>query len=111
MRSGLASYEIASIRTNLDETHPVYVRANDISEGGHAWIADGYIYSRIGTEYYEEILIDNGLTLYYDYILTNSTVQTIWSIIIGAGMAVVMAILLLEMGSLLAMDISSMDCR
>lgn len=74
--SGLASYEIASIRTNLDETHPVYVRANDISEGGHAWIADGYIYSRIGTEYYEEILIDNGLTLYYDYILTNSTVQT-----------------------------------
>lgn len=74
--SGLASYAIASIRTNLDEKHPVYVRANDISEGGHAWIADGYIYSRIGTEYYEEILIDNGLTLYYDYILTNSTVQT-----------------------------------
>mgnify|MGYP003166888328 CR=1 FL=1 len=63
--SGLASYEIASIRTNLDETHPVYVRANDISEGGHAWIADGYIYSRIGTEYYEERLV-----------LTNSTVQT-----------------------------------
>lgn len=77
--SGLASYEIASIRTNLDETHPVYVRANDISEGGHAWIADGYIYSRIGTEYYEERLVDNdepGLIPHYEYVLTNSTVQT-----------------------------------
>ena len=77
--SGLASYEIASIRTNLDETHPVYVRANDISEGGHAWIADGYIYSRIGTEYYEERLVDNdepGLIPHYEYVLTSSTVQT-----------------------------------
>jgi hypothetical protein len=56
----------------LDETHPVYVRANDISEGGHAWIADGYIYSRIGTEYYEERLVDNdepGLIPHYEYVL------------------------------------------
>lgn len=77
--SGLASYAIASIRTNLDETHPVYVRANDISEGGHAWIADGYIYSRIGTEYYEERLVNNdepGLIPHYEYVLTSSTVQT-----------------------------------
>ena len=40
------------------------------------WIADGYEYSRIGTEFYEEKLIDNGLRLYYDYVLTSSTVQT-----------------------------------
>lgn len=36
---------------------------------------------------------------------------TIWYIIIGVGTAVVMAILLLEMESPLAMEISSMGCR
>ena len=45
----------------------------------HSRIADGYIYSRIGTEYYEERLVDNdepGLIPHYEYVLTNSTVQT-----------------------------------
>lgn len=77
--SGVPNFARSTIYDALDERCPVYVdgtRYVEKVQKGHAWVADGYEYARIGTEYYEEILIDNGLTLYYDYILTKSTVQT-----------------------------------
>lgn len=76
--SGLVNFEMASIRDALDERRPVCIDGRDAANtrDGHTWIADGYEYSRIGTEFYEEKLIDNGLRLYYDYVLTSSTVQT-----------------------------------
>lgn len=76
---GLVSYAIDPIHTALDEERPVYVRGSDPQYGGHAWVADGYEYSRIGTQYYEWRLVDNdepGLIPHYEYVLTSSTVQT-----------------------------------
>lgn len=73
--SEFANYNISTIHDDLDNWQPVYVIGYS-TLGGHAWVADGYEYSRIGTEFYEEKLIDNGLRLYYDYVLTSSTVQT-----------------------------------
>lgn len=74
--SGLASYAINPIHIALDEERPVYVRGSDPQYGGHAWVADGYKYSRIGTEYYEYRLIDDGIKKFYRYVLYNSTVKT-----------------------------------
>lgn len=76
--SEFANYNISTIHDNLDNWQPAYVIGYSIL-GGHAWIADGYIYSRIGTEYYEKRLVNNdepGLIPHYEYVLTNSTVQT-----------------------------------
>ena len=79
--SGLVNFEMASIRDALDERRPVCIDGRDAANtrDGHTWIADGYEYSRIGTEYYEERLVDNdepGLIPHYEYVLTSSTVQT-----------------------------------
>lgn len=74
--TGLASYAINPIHIALDEERPVYVRGSDPQYGGHAWVADGYKYSRIGTEYYEYRLIDDGIKKLYRYVLCNSTVKT-----------------------------------
>lgn len=78
--TGVPNYAISSIWAALDEQRPVYVDGYDSNEGeGHAWVADGYKYSRIGTQYYEWRLVDNdepGLIPHYEYVLTSSTVQT-----------------------------------
>ncbi|MCM1150863.1 MAG: C10 family peptidase [Alistipes sp.] len=74
--SNLSSYAIAPIRTSLNEKRPVYVRGTDPVEGGHAWVADGYIYTRKGTEYYELRIVDDGIRQYRDYVLVSSTVVT-----------------------------------
>lgn len=76
--SEFANYNISTIRDNLDNWQPVYVIGYS-TLGGHAWVADGYEYSRIGTQYYEWRLVDNdepGLIPHYEYVLTSSTVQT-----------------------------------
>lgn len=72
------SFSSEPIRTLLDNCRPVYVRGNESAKGrGHAWVADGYEYSRTGTEYYEWRVIDElfGKPI-YDYVLVNSTVVT-----------------------------------
>lgn len=77
--SGLVNFEISSIRDALDQRRPVCIDGRNAANvrNGHTWVADGYIYSRIGTEYYEEKLIKDGLRpAHYEYVLTNSTVQT-----------------------------------
>lgn len=80
--SGVPNFARSTIYDALDERCPVYVdgtRYVEKVQKGHAWIADGYIYSRIGTEYYEERLVNNdepGLIPHYEYVLTSSTVQT-----------------------------------
>lgn len=73
-----SSFSSAPIRALLDNSRPVYVRGNETANGrGHAWVTDGYIYSRAGTEYYEWRIVDElfGKPT-YDYVLVNSTVVT-----------------------------------
>lgn len=75
--SSLSSYAISPIRSALDEKRPVYVRGTDLQQGGHAWVADGYIYTRKGTECYELRIIDDGFNKpYRDYVKVSSNVVT-----------------------------------
>lgn len=73
---GLAQYAILSIHAALEDERPVYVRGTDPLYGGHAWVADGYIFSRVGYELYEEKLIDDGPRKYFDYVKTASYIET-----------------------------------
>lgn len=76
--SDYSSCEQFAIFDTLDNGRPVYMRGNEtFGNGGHAWVADGYEYSRVGTEYYEEKLIVDFLGSHYDYVLTSSTVETV----------------------------------
>ena len=73
--SKLSDYDILPIRSALNEKRPVYVRGTDPKKGGHAWVADGYVYKEKGTRYYELKLVDDGFSKpYYDYVLVSSTV-------------------------------------
>lgn len=75
--AGVTDYAIYPIWDALDELRPVYVDGYDYQKDeGHAWVADGYKYSRIGTDYYEQRLIDDGIRKYYAYMLYDSTVKT-----------------------------------
>ncbi|MDE6508475.1 MAG: C10 family peptidase [Alistipes sp.] len=75
--SSLSNYAITSIRKDLDGKQPVYIRGTDPAEGGHAWVADGYVYTRKGTEYYELRIIDDGFSKpYRDYVKVSSNVIT-----------------------------------
>lgn len=69
---------MGSARTILAYRRPIFVVGDNAipKKGGHAWVADGYIYSKVGTEHYEERLIDDGLTARYQYVLTYSDVVT-----------------------------------
>lgn len=76
--NGLSSFYTGVAQGELDKKRPVYMRGGNANplEGGHAWVADGYIYSKVGTEHYEEQLIDDGITARYQYVLTYSDVVT-----------------------------------
>lgn len=81
--SGVPTFDISLVRFALNQKCPVYVdgwRRDENNEiKGHAWVADGYKYSRIGNQYYEWRLVDNdepGLIPHYEYVLIGSTVQT-----------------------------------
>lgn len=77
--NGLVNYFNGSVQGALDKERPVYVDGRNAANtrDGHAWVADGYKYSRIGTEYYEERLIKDGLRpAHYEYVLISSDVET-----------------------------------
>lgn len=76
--SGLTNFLLNTVYATLDDNRPIYMRGTDqATQKGHAWVVDGYQYSRVGTEYYEYKLIDTEAgTIFYDYVLTHSTVVT-----------------------------------
>lgn len=46
-----ASYDITRIKENINAMRPIYIRGED-SEGGHAWVIDGYHSQTFRTTYY-----------------------------------------------------------
>lgn len=76
--NGFTWFQTGAVRTLLDKKRPVFVAGDNANpkKGGHAWVADGYVYSKKGMEKYEEQLIDDGITACYQYVLTYSDVVT-----------------------------------
>ena len=74
--SGVLDFFINSIYNTLDANRPVYIEGDNLNGDDHAWVVDGYIYSRVGTEYYEYKPVNSGTITTYDYVLTHSTVVT-----------------------------------
>lgn len=77
--SDYSAFNIASIRSELEKRHPIFMdgRESTNTTKGHDWVADGYIYTRKGTEYYELKIIDDGFNKpYRDYVLVSSDVVT-----------------------------------
>jgi hypothetical protein len=59
--NGLVPFSISLVASSLQNGRPVYMRGEDVSAGGHAWVCDGYkrhIYS--STEYYEYLNMNWG---------------------------------------------------
>ena len=76
---GYSAFDIGLIRSALDKHRPVFIdgRKSTNTKKGHAWVADGYIYTRKGTEYYELRIIDDGFRKpYRDYVKVSSNVVT-----------------------------------
>lgn len=76
--SNLSNFTATSIQGKLDKNQPIYIdgRNSANTRSGHAWVLDGYTYTRKGTEYYELQIIDNGTNPYRDYVLVSSNVVT-----------------------------------
>ncbi len=74
-----SAFNIGQSRSELDKHHPIFLdgRKSINTKKGHSWVADGYIYTRKGTEYYELRIIDDGFNKpYRDYVKVSSNVVT-----------------------------------
>jgi hypothetical protein len=59
--NGFIPFSISLVASSLQDGRPVYMRGEDASAGGHAWVCDGYkrhVYS--STEYYEYLNMNWG---------------------------------------------------
>ncbi len=49
--SNRSSYDVSRVMDNIDARKPIYIRGDD-DDDGHAWVIDGYNYTKYRTTYY-----------------------------------------------------------
>ncbi len=76
----IINHSASSVYSSLFQNRPVYMRGNDSSEGGHAWVCDGYVSLSSQTNYYL-YLLETHMGNPEHLSLFNSTSCNFWSLV------------------------------